>query len=169
MHVLDNRVNIVPYHPSHWPGVWKVLEPVFRAGASYPFDPDIPEAEAKAAWIDAPRATFVALSDARQVVGTYYIKPNQPGLGGHVCNCGYAVREESRGQGIAGQMCAESQVKARDMGFQAMQYNLVVATNRGAVLLWQRQGFEIVGTLPNAFNHKKFGLVDAHVMYKELN
>ncbi len=168
MHVLDNRVTIVPFDDSHWPGVWKVLEPIFRAGASYPFDPDISEAEAKAAWIDAPRATFVALSDARQVVGTYYIKPNQPGLGAHVCNCGYAVREESRGQGIAGQMCVESQVKAREMGFRAMQYNLVVATNRGAVLLWQRQGFGIVGTLPNAFNHKKFGLVDAHVMYKEL-
>jgi hypothetical protein len=29
-------------------------------------------------------------------------------------------------------------------------------------------GFEIIGTLPKAFNHRRLGLVDAHVMYKRL-
>ena len=53
-------------------------------------------------------------------------------------------------------------------GFRAMQYNLVVSTNEVAVRLWQRHGFEIVGTLPGAFRHPRLGEVDAHVMYKRL-
>ncbi|EMI56469.1 GCN5-related N-acetyltransferase [Rhodopirellula sallentina SM41] len=49
-----------------------------------------------------------------------------------------------------------------------MQYNLVVATNEGAVRLWQKLGFYIVGTLTGAFEHPKLGYVDAHIMYKTL-
>ncbi len=49
-----------------------------------------------------------------------------------------------------------------------MQYNLVVSTNKRAVRLWQKHGFAIVGTMPNAFRHARFGYVDAFVMYKEL-
>lgn len=49
-----------------------------------------------------------------------------------------------------------------------MQYNLVVSTNAGAVRLWQKHGFEIVGTLPEAFHHPEQGYVDAYVMYKKL-
>jgi ribosomal protein S18 acetylase RimI-like enzyme len=54
------------------------------------------------------------------------------------------------------------------MGFRAMQFNFVVSTNTGAVRLWQRLGFEIVGTLPGVFQHQKLGFVDAFVMFKQL-
>jgi len=47
-----------------------------------------------------------------------------------------------------------------------MQFNFVVATNQVAVELWKKCGFDIVGTLQNAFNHKDKGYVDAFVMYK---
>ncbi len=53
------------------------------------------------------------------------------------------------------------------MGF-GQCIHLVVSTNNGAVRLWQKLGFEIVGTLPEAFNHPTQGLVDAYVMYKKL-
>ena len=152
---------------AHWPAVWQILKPVFRAGETYPYAMDISEAEAKAKWIDQPMATYVAVKNS-EVLGTFYIKPNQPTLGAHVCNCGYVVGEAARGQGVAAQMCAFSQEEAARLGFSAMQYNLVVATNTGAVALWQRQGFEIVGRLTKAFNHARLGLVDAFVMYKEL-
>ena len=54
------------------------------------------------------------------------------------------------------------------MGFRAMQFNLVVSTNNGAVSLWQKLGYTIAGTLPEAFKHSKHGFVDAFVMYKQL-
>lgn len=118
-------------------------------------------------WIEVPTATFVAVLDGK-VVGTYFLKPNQPGLGSHVCNAGYAVASSARGKGIATLMCEDSQVQAVAMGFRAMQFNLVVATNERAVRLWQRLGFEIVGRLPGVFRHRQLGYVDAFVMFKTL-
>ena len=164
----DLTMNITPYQPAQWPEVWRILEPVFRAGESYAYATDITEEQAKAVWIDAPQATYVALNPVGEVLGTFYIKPNQPALGAHVCNCGYVVGENARGQGVAAQMCDFSQIEAVRLGFKAMQYNLVASTNTGAVALWQRQGFAIVGTLPKAFQHQRLGLVDAHVMFKTL-
>jgi ribosomal protein S18 acetylase RimI-like enzyme len=76
--------------------------------------------------------------------------------------------DEARGQGVASTMCEHSQREAVARGFRAMQYNLVVSTNESAVRLWQRHGFDIVGTLPKAFRHPKLGFVDAFVMYKQL-
>jgi ribosomal protein S18 acetylase RimI-like enzyme len=151
-----------------WPRVWAILEPTFREGTTYAFDPGISEADGRHAWVEIPSATFVALDDGQRIQGTYYIKPNQPGQGAHVCNCGYIVDREARGRGIASEMCEHSQAIARELGFRAMQYNLVVSTNTGAVSLWQKHGFMIAGTLPGAFKHPDLGYVDAHVMYKTL-
>ena len=118
--------------------------------------------------MNTPTATYLALSDGI-VAGTYYIRPNQPELGSHVCNAGYMVSSSARGQGLGRALCAHSLQEAVRLGFKAMQYNLVVVTNRYAIKLWQDMGFEIVGTLPRAFNHKEMGLVDAHIMYRLLD
>jgi RimJ/RimL family protein N-acetyltransferase len=159
---------IVQFEEVRWPNVWRIMQPVFKAGETYPYAPEISEAEAHAAWIEIPATTYVAVGSDGAVLGTYYIKANQPGLGGHVCNCGYIVAEAARGRGVASLMCEHSQREALRLGFLAMQYNLVVATNEQAVRLWQKHGFEIIGTLPNAFRHARFGLVNAHIMHKNL-
>lgn len=114
-----------------------------------------------------PRKTFVAEEEGK-LLGTYYIKTNQQGPGSHVCNCGYMVSSAARGIGIATAMCQHSQVVALELGYHAMQFNFVASTNEGAVRLWQKLGFEIVGRLPGAFKHPNLGNVDALVMYKWL-
>jgi ribosomal protein S18 acetylase RimI-like enzyme len=161
-------LTIRSFKSSDWSSVWPMLQTTFAAGDTYTFSPDSTEAEIHKAWIELPAATFVACNEAGHIVGTYFIKPNQPGLGAHVCNCGYVVDKEAQGQGIAAQMCEHSQKLAVDMGFRAMQFNFVVATNTGAVRLWQKLGFDIVGTLPRVFQHQRLGFVDAHVMFKAL-
>ena len=70
------------------------------------------------------------------------------------------VSSDARGMGIARQMCGHSHGKAVAMSFKATQFNFV------AVALWKKLGFDVVGTLPRAFNHPTLGLVDAFVMYK---
>lgn len=155
------------FHQDDWPAVWALLEPVFREGRTYAVPRDITEGEARVLWTGAPRTTWVA-TDTHGILGTYYLKPNQSGPGGHIANCGYVVAERARGMGVASAMCEHSQELAASLGFRGMQFNLVVSTNTGAIRLWERHGFEIVGTIPGAFEHPELGFVDAHVMFKTL-
>ncbi len=161
-------INIRPFEEQDWSITWQIIEPVFRAGETYPFSPEITEEEAYKAWVIIPAETFVAMDESNNILGTYYLKPNQPALGSHVCNSGYIVNVNARGQGVASAMCEHSQSEAVARSFHAMQYNLVVSTNEGAVRLWKKHGFEVIGTLPKAFCHSQLGFVDAYVMYKQL-
>lgn len=164
-------MHIRPALDADWPAIWCVLEPTFRRGDTYTYAPDITEPDARHAWMTVPAATFVACSEEKDgaVLGTYVIKPNQPGQGAHVSNCGYVVSDAARGLGVASALCEHSQRQAVDMGFRAMQFNFVVSTNEGAVRLWRKLGFAIVGTLPGAFRHPQHGFVDAFVMFKPLH
>jgi hypothetical protein len=49
-----------------------------------------------------------------------------------------------------------------------MQFNAVVEANLPAVKLWQALGFEIIGTVPEAFEHAQLGRVGLHIMYRRL-
>lgn len=147
--------------------IWEIFQQIVARGETYPYKPDTDRKSAYRLWMEVPAKTFVAEAE-HEILGTYYMKPNQPGLGSHVCNCGYMVHKDARGLGVATKMCEHSQEVARDLGFKAMQFNLVVSTNESAVRLWQKLGYEIIGCLPKAFDHMSLGLVDAYVMYKWL-
>lgn len=151
-----------------WPALWAILEPTFRRGDTYTYPTDITEAQARQSWTQVPTAIFVACHEDGTVLGTYVIKANQPGQGAHVSNCGYVVSDAARGLGVASALCEHSQQQALRMGFLAMQFNFVVSTNEGAVRLWRKMGFVVVGTLPGAFRHPQRGFVDAFVMFKQL-
>jgi ribosomal protein S18 acetylase RimI-like enzyme len=129
--------------------------------------PGATDADFQAYWFPAKARVFVALLDGR-VVGSYMVRPNQPGLGDHVANAGYLVDPAFRGRGIASAMCAHSIEAARALGFRAMQFNFVVSTNATAVRLWERHGFAVVGRLPKVFRHVELGEVDALVMHRFL-
>lgn len=161
--------SIRPVSANDWKALWAIMAPVFRAGETYAFSPDITESEAYTVWVETPVATYVAVDDNDAILGTYYLKPNQAALGAHVCNCGYIVARQAQGRGIASRMCAHSQQEALRQGFRAMQYNLVVSTNERAIRLWKKHGFAVIGALPAAFQHPRLGLVDALVMYKTLS
>lgn len=153
--------------PADFDAIWPIVRDVIRAEETYALAPDMSRREAYQLWCEAPLATLVAEEEG-EILGTYYLKKNAAGPGDHVCNCGYMVAAAARGRGVARTMCEHSQRLARELGFKAMQFNSVVATNEAAVKLWQKLGFEIVGTLPKAYRHPRHGLVDAYVMYKWL-
>jgi len=57
---------------------------------------------------------------------------------------------------------------ASRLGFRLMRFNLVVSTNTAGLRGWQRNGFQVVGTLPGAFHHRQRGDVDALVRIQSL-
>jgi len=154
--------------PEDFERIWPIFREIAAAGETYAYPRDISKEEAYEVWMVAPRKTFV-VEEEGAILGTYYIKSNQAGPGDHVCNCGYMVAAAARGRGLASALCEHSQEVARALGYQAMQFNLVVTSNEGAVRLWSRLGFATVGRLPKAFRHPTRGHVDALVMYKWLD
>lgn len=149
--------------------VWPVFREVLDAGDTYTYPSDLDLETARAMWTAPPARCFVAEEDGR-VLGCYRLAPNQlPGSAGdHVANGSYMVAEAARGRGVGEMLCRHSLEQARQAGFAAMQFNFVVSTNTAAVRLWQRCGFGIVGTLPNAFRHPRLGMVDGLVMFRTL-
>lgn len=149
--------------------IWPIFEAIVGAGDSYAFATDTNREQAFHLWMELPRKTFVYEDENGDILASYYLKTNQAGPGSHVCNCGYMVSAAARGQGLATLLCEHSQQLAIDLGYLAMQFNIVAASNEGAVRLWSKLGFATVGRLPRAFNHSTLGLVDALVMYKWLD
>jgi ribosomal protein S18 acetylase RimI-like enzyme len=158
---------IRPARPDDRAAIWNIIGPVIRAGETYALDRDMSEADALAYWLGPDKETFVAEEEGA-ILGTYYMRPNQAGGGGHVCNCGYVTAAEACGRGVARRMGEHSLEHARGRGYRAMQFNFVVSSNERAVRLWQSLGFEIAGRLPLAFEHPSLGPVDALVMFRAL-
>jgi len=158
-------VHIRPFEPADAEAVWAMLKPVFRASETYAIDPGISREAALAYWTNA--RTYVAETE-EGLVGTFYIRPNQHGGGNHVCNCGYITRRGSEGQGIARAMLTFSLEEAKALGFEAMQYNLVLATNTRAIETWLRAGFAEIGRIPRAFRLRDGAYTDALILHKFL-
>lgn len=160
-------MNIRPATPADHDAVWEIFHEVIATGDTYVFDPAMPRDEALAYWFHEGTRTYVAEADGK-IVGTYIFKANQPGLGSHVANASFMVSSAARGLGAGKRMGEHCLAEARAAGFRAMQFNIVISTNEVAVRLWQKLGFSIVGTVPEAYRHARLGYVDAHVMYRLL-
>jgi ribosomal protein S18 acetylase RimI-like enzyme len=149
------------------PAIWTIIRAVIATGDTYVFAPDSPEDEMIAYWFSPEKYVYVAEADGR-ITGTFWLKANQPGLGSHVCNAAYMVAPDAAGQGIGRKMAEFSLEEAKRRGFSAMQFNFVVKSNTAAVRLWQSIGMDIIGEIPDAFDHKRDGLTNAYMMYRKL-
>ncbi|RFS15198.1 GNAT family N-acetyltransferase [Emticicia sp. C21] len=148
-------------------GVWEIFSSVIKTGDTYVFNPDTPRSSLQAYWFADVMDTFVAVEND-EIIGTYFMKPNQLGLGNHIANCGYMVSPNHRGKGIGGLLCEHSLQFAKEKGYYGIQFNIVVSTNKTAVDLWQKLGFRIIGTTPKGFRHQDLGLVDSYIMFREV-
>jgi L-amino acid N-acyltransferase YncA len=147
--------------------ILKIFQATVARGDTFVHEPATSREEALAYWFALGTKTFVAERD-QKVLGSYILRPNQPGLGAHVANAGFMVEPAARGLGVGRIMGEHCLREARGLGYRAMQFNFVVSTNEPAVRLWEQLGFKIVGTLPGAFRHAQEGFVDVYVMFRSL-
>jgi L-amino acid N-acyltransferase YncA len=161
-------VEIREFTEVDWPEVWAIYQVVVAAGQTYTYDPAWTEQQAHDVWVEqAPGRTFVAVEGGR-VVGTAHVGPNKPGRGSHVATASFMVDAAARGLGVGRSLGEHALAAARADGYASMQFNAVVASNTGAVHLWQELGFDIIGTVPEAFEHPTDGRVGLHIMYRRL-
>ena len=154
--------------PGDWPAIWPIVREVVVAADTFPYDPDMTEDEARAMWmVDSPGRTTVAV-DGAEVAGTANMYANRAGPGALVASASFMVASAARGRGVGRALVEDALSWARAVGFSAMQFNAVAETNAAAVALYRSVGFEIVGTVPEAFDHPEHGLVGLHVMHLKL-
>jgi L-amino acid N-acyltransferase YncA len=155
--------------PEDWTAIWSFFQPIASAGETYCYDRDIGSDEARRLWfVSPPGATFVALDERRDVVGSAKMYPNQSGPGSHVASASFMVDPERAGHGVGRALGLYVLDRARSDGYRAMQFNAVVESNARAVALWRSLGFEVLATIPEGFAHPTLGLVGLHVMYRRL-
>ncbi|MBD5784923.1 GNAT family N-acetyltransferase [Cellulosimicrobium terreum] len=169
---MTSELDVRDATAADWPGIWRVLEPTFRAGETYTYPRDITETDARAAWTRAPGARVLVAVDGTTtgaaVLGTAKYLPNHPGAGAHVANASFVVGPDAAGRGVGRTLAQAVLDRARADGYRAMQFNAVVETNVRAVALWQSLGFDVLATVPEAFDHPTRGLVGLHVMHRAL-
>lgn len=149
-------------------GIWLIFQAVVANGDTYVFSPQATREDAHDYWFGPGVRSFVAEVDGA-ISGMYKLITNQRDLGSHVANASFMVCPKAHGKGIGEAMGRHCLEEARKAGYAAMQFNFVVSTNTGAVALWKKLGFSIVGTLPKVFRHQSLGLVDAYVMHRFLD
>ena len=155
-----------------WPQVWPIIRQVVQAQETFPYDPGLTSADARAMWVEVPPGrTVVAVDgdDGGHLLGTAKMGTNRPGPGAHVSTASFMVAAGARGRGVGTALCRDALDWARRRGYAAMQFNAVVESNTSAVRLYEREGFSVVGTVPRAFAHPTLGQVGLHVMYLEFS
>ncbi|HEY0620499.1 MAG TPA: GNAT family N-acetyltransferase [Kribbella sp.] len=155
-----------------WPAIWPFFREIVTARETYAYDPALTEEQARGLWMSPSTArqsrTTVAVDADGTVLGSANMYPNRPGPGAHVASASFMVDASKRGKGVGRALCRDMIDWAGAEGFRSIQFNAVVETNERAVKLWQDLGFQIIGTVPEAFRHPTKGFVGLHVMYRPL-
>jgi len=152
-----------------WPRIYPFFTTIVAEGHTYAFPEGMSLEQARPWWMEQPPGvTVVAVDDDGAVLGSAKTGPNRPGRGAHVATGSFMVDPAAQGRGV-GRALGEHVVGwARDNGYRSIQFNAVVETNSGAVRLWQSLGFQLLTTVPEAFDHPEHGLVGLHVMLLRL-
>lgn len=151
-----------------WSQIWPFFDAIVKDGQTYAYPEDLTSEAAKALWMEPPPGRTVVAVEGDEVLGTAKMGPNRPGRGVHVATASFMVDPAARGKGVGRELGVHVVEWARAEGYRAIQFNAVVETNTAAVALWEDLGFQIIGTVPEAFDHRLHGLVGLHVMHLSL-
>lgn len=155
--------------PADWASIWPFLHRIVAAGDTFTYPPDLDEAQARDMWLlPDPDRTVVAVDGDGAVLGTAKMNRNHGGNASHIASASYMVDPAHSGKGVGRALCEYSLEWARAAGFRGMQFNAVVEGNERAVGLYRSLGFEVLGTVPEGFEHPERGFVGLHVMYRKL-
>jgi GNAT superfamily N-acetyltransferase len=151
-----------------WSDIYPFFVETVAAGETYAYPEDLSSEQARALWMQPPPWRTIVAVEGDQVLGTAIVGPNRPGRGSHVATASFMVAPAAQGRGVGRALGEHVLDLAREIGYRAMQFNAVVETNRAAVVLWRSLGFNILATVPEAFDHPRQGLVGLHIMHRPL-
>ena len=145
----------------------KIWNLVVMEGKYFPQENSLSIKEAEAFFAEQ---TYTGVAEVDGViVGLYILHPNNIGRCGHIANASYAVKTDQRGKHIGENLVMHSLEMAIESKFHIMQFNAVVANNKGAISLYKKLGFKELGTIPGGFKMDDGTFVDIIPFYLELS
>ena len=161
-------MRIRPAAERDWPAIYRFFAAIVTEGRTYAYPENLSSDEARALWLEPPPGHVVVAVDGETVLGSAKMGPTRPGRGSHIATASFMTDPAFQGRGVGRALGNYLIDWARAEGYHGIQFNAVVETNTGAVHLWTSLGFEIIGTVPEAFRHSTDGLVGLHVMYRKV-
>lgn len=131
----------------------EIWNEVVRDGVAFPQENEMSEDEADE-FFRSQSYTGIACDENGKVYGLYILHPNNVGRCGHISNASYAVSSSARGKGVGRALVIDCIKKAKELGFDILQFNAVVASNTAALALYKSLGFTQLGVIPNGFRLK---------------
>lgn len=164
---MRNNINIRRCNEKDIPEMISIWNEIVEEGIAFPQEECLDEKTGKE-FFASQSYCGVAEKDTGEILGLYILHPNNVGRCGHICNASYAVSSKCRGLHIGEKLVLDCMEQARKMGFKVLQFNAVVKTNTHARHLYERLGFQQLGTIPKGFRMKSGEYEDICPYYIEL-
>lgn len=147
--------------------LYEIFQEVVDSGTQFPYECSSIK-EFHRHFISPQGQVYVCHSLAGEVIGGFYLRANFSGRSSHIANAAYMIRQTYRGKGLGTLLIKASLHFAKNIGFQAMQFNMVLSQNMRAVKLYERIGFSVVGIIPEAVRSPCGNYQDGYVMHRQL-
>jgi GNAT superfamily N-acetyltransferase len=160
---LGEALDIHAARPEEHQDLYEAFAEIVARGEGFPQDPAVALTydDFSDYWLD--HKSFVGVATvAGRLAGSYHLKPNFVGRGAHIANAGYFVVRDLRGHGIGERLVRHSMEQALALGFDALQFNAVFASNP-ARRLYERLGFQVIGSIPDAIDGESIVIYWRHL------
>lgn len=156
-----------PFVQSDENDLYAIFREVVDSGSQFPYESSSIQ-EFHRQFFEGNAQVYVCHSSTHEVIGGFYIKANYSGRSSHIANAAYMIKKNYRGQGIGTFLMNTSLEIAKNLGYQAMQFNMVLSQNTIALKLYQKLGFNVIATIPNAVRNPEGTYQDGYVLHRKL-
>lgn len=146
----------------------EIWNEVVEEGTAFPQEEKLTEEDGRKFFMAQTKCAVAEVRDTGEILGMYILHPNNVGRCGHLCNASYAVDSRKRGLHIGEMLVKHCISSASECGFKVLQFNAVVAGNIHARHLYERLGFNLLGTVPGGFRMKDGHYEDICLYYIEV-
>lgn len=155
------------FKPEEIPAMRAIWNEVVEAANAFPQESGLDADSDAERFFSAQDYTAVAESQGK-ILGLYILHPNNIGRCATIANASYAVESESRGKGIGKLLVEDSLVQGKKLGFRVLQFNAVLKSNVSAIRLYERLGFESLGTIPKCYRKNDGSFEDLMLFFHRL-
>lgn len=162
------KIVVEKYKQTDLPAMLAIWNEVVEAGQAFP--QEYPETlESAKTFFESQTCCGVAKNaETGEILGMYILHPNNIGRCSHICNASYAVSSNAKGCGAGEALVRHSLAIGAKSGFRIMQFNAVTSDNVAANALYEKLGFQHLGSIPGGFRRDCGEYVPINLYFRPL-